>query len=159
MDSSEYKELISGISPQLTNDTRLKSFGHKQFGKENLWEGASGFLHQIDASLHNDRDVLLIECKYWKDKVRAIEFLAHYARILDIKRNQKNEGLNIRGAIVTTKGWQSGVEKLVRHYQEECSIFVVNDTKEFGEKVHMHFIKIASIKSEEAFGHPTIKHS
>lgn len=159
MNSKEYEQLINGISQDLTNDTRLRNFGHKQFGKNNRWEGASGFSHQIDASIHNESDALLIECKSWKFKVRAIEFLTLLGRLIDIRGNPKYRNLVIRGAIGTTRGWQSGAEKLVKHYSELCSVFVVKEDKTIADMIHEHFIKPISILSGERFGHPTIKQS
>lgn len=159
MDSKEYEQLISNISQELTNDTMLRSIGRKQFGRDNHWEGASGFRHQIDVSIDNNSDALLIECKLWTHEVRAIEFLTHLGRLIDIRGNPKNVKLNIRGAIVTTKGWQSGVETLVRYYSEMCSVFVVNEEKEIVKMIHTHFIRVPSISSEEAFGQPSIKQS
>ena len=146
MNSGEYEQLISVISQELTNDTKLRDAGIKQFGKKNLWEGASGFLHQIDASIHNDTDALLIECKCWGKVVRSIEFLTFLGRLVDIKGNPQNQNLNVRGAIVTTEGWQSGLEKLVRHYSEMCSIFVATD-EGIKKMIHTHFIRPGSIPS------------
>ncbi len=157
MDSREYEQVINSISHELTNDTRLRNVGHKQFGKNNRWEGACGFLHQIDTSIHNDTNAVLIECKYWKSKVRVIEFLTFFGRLIDIRENPNYRNLNIRGAIVTTKGWQSGVEKFVEHYPEICSAFKVTEEKEIADIIHAHFIKTTSIPSGEAFGHASIK--
>jgi hypothetical protein len=159
MESEEYEQLISNISQELTNDTRLRSIGRKKFGKTNLWEGVSGFHHQIDVLIDNDSDVLLIECKAWKYAVDASVFLTFWARLLEIKENPKNKNLNIKGAIVTTKGWQSGVEKLVKYYAEICSGFVVNEEIEVVKVVHTHFIKASSIPSGEVFEQPTILQS
>jgi hypothetical protein len=147
IESEKYEQLISVISQDLTNDTRLRDTGIKQYGKKNLWEGASGFLHQIDASIHNDTDVLLIECKCWGKVVRSIEVLALLGRLVDIIGNPKNRALNIRGAIVTTEGWQRGVEKLVRHYSEICSIFVAKEDEGIKRMIHTHFIRPVSILS------------
>lgn len=157
MNSKKYEQLVNSVSKELTNDTRLRDIGHKRFGKNNKWKGASGFAHQIDASIYNDSDALLIECKSWKFRVRAIEFLTLLGRLKDIRENPNYRNLNIRGAIVTTKGWQSGVEKLVRHYSEICSVFVIKEDREIVDMIHTHFIKTTSISSAEAFGHPSIK--
>lgn len=159
MNSKEYEQLINNISQELTNDTRLRSIGRKQVGRNNLWEGASGFRHQIDVSIDSDSEALLIECKFWKSEVRAIEFLTHLGRLIDIRDNPKNKNRNIRGALVTSKMWQSGVEVLVRYYSEMCSVFVVNEESEVVTMIHTHFIRVPSIPSRAAFGQPSIKQS
>ncbi len=159
MKAKEYEQMISSISEKLTNDTKLRNLGSKKFGEDNLWEGASGFFHQIDASIEIETDVLLIECKCWESNVRAIEFLTFFGRLIDIKGNEKHSNLNIRGAIATTKGWQSGAKKLVKYYRELCSIFLVTENQDITDLIHTHFIKPSSIQSGEAFGIPSIKHT
>lgn len=159
MNPGEYEQMISVISQEITNDTKLRDTGIEQFGKKNLWLGASGFPHQIDVSIHNHTDILLIECKCWGNVIRAIEFLTFLGRLIDIKDNPKNQNLNVRGAIVTTKGWQSGVEKLVRHYSEICSIFEITVDKGFQRMIHTHYIRPVSIPSEATVAIPTIRSS
>ena len=159
MKAEEYEQLVGNISQGLTNDAGLMSMVRKQVGRNNLWEGASGFRHQIDVSIDNDTDALLIECKLWTSGVRAIEFLTHLGRLIDIRDNPKNKHRNIRGALVTSQKWQSGVEVLVRYYSEICSVFVVNEESEIVKMIHTHFIRLPSISIPAVVYPPSIKQS
>lgn len=159
MDSQKYEQLISNISQELTNNTGLRISGCKKLGRDNLWEGVSGFRHQIDVSIDNGIDVLLIECKLWKSGVRATEFLAHLGRLRDIRNNPKNKNRNIRGALVTNQKLQSGVEVLARYYSEICSAFVVNEEGDIVKTIHTHFIKVPTISLGSVVYSPRIKHS
>lgn len=156
VDSKTYERLINDRSKRLTNDSTLIASGEKRFGKSNLWKGVSGFSHQIDVSLHNKTDALLVECKAWNSDIRAIEFLTLFGRLCDVQANPQYGALRIRAAIVTTKRWQSGVTKLVTHYASTCSVFVVNDKSELVKMIHQHFLGLEGIPSEETFGTPTI---
>jgi hypothetical protein len=59
MVESIYK-LAEGIAPEQV-----------KWGRANLWQGVSGYQHQIDVSVRGARDLILVECKCWKDKVPA----------------------------------------------------------------------------------------
>jgi hypothetical protein len=53
-------------------------------GAKNKLLGASGFPHQIDASVQTHDLLVLIECKYWKRSVRAELVLTLASRLADI---------------------------------------------------------------------------
>jgi len=158
MDSNDYEKLISSLSQNLTNDSLLREFGSKKFGKRNLWQGVSGFEHQIDASLASKKDILLIECKHWVKPIGAVEFLTFLSRLRDIKENPKYKGHKVRGALVSTKGWQSGVTTLVRYYAELCSVFQVENESVIVDMIHTHFVGVEGegIPSAEAVGKPSV---
>lgn len=153
---AEYEELISQIIKRMTNSSQLIEDGEIKSGSKNKWEGKSGFHHQIDVSLENQTDVLLAECKFWTDSVPAEAFLTLWARVLDISRAQIARGRKVRGALVTTKEFQSGVYSLANEYKEQISLFLVSSIDDFEVKMHSHFIKSTSIPSGEKFGTPTI---
>lgn len=88
----------------------------------------------------------MIECKCLGRSVTTVAFLTLLGRLVDIRANPKYQDLNIRGALVTTKGWNKGVEKLIRHYSEFCSIFVAAP-EGIKRMIHTHFIKPKSILS------------
>jgi len=156
MDSVEYEKLVGSISSKLTNIPELVKRSVLAVGRSNLWEGASGFKHQIDVSLKSEKDILLVECKYWNEPVDASVFLTLFGRIFDIKGNVTYKQNEVRGAIVSKKGWQSGVEELTNYYAAWCSLFRVDSEAEIVEMIHTHFIKPPGISSEEKVGTPRI---
>ena len=156
MEGTEYEELIDSISHRMTNDSRLRTLGRKRFGRNNKWTGASGFEHQIDVSLQNDTDALLIECKCWTQRVEPEHFLTFFGRLIDI-RNAEGLSLNIRGALVTTARWTSGVAQLREYYSRLCSLYRVEETGEIADIAHRHFIELPFVPSGARIFPPTIE--
>jgi hypothetical protein len=140
----------------MTCVSELVRLGTVKKGRENKWQGASGFVHQIDVSLESDEDVLLVECKHWKDNVTAEVFLTLWARVLDLSKGPESKGRRIMGALVTSRGFQSGVDKLADYYKEHMSAFFVTADGEFKIKSYTAFIYSSSIPSGETFGIPSI---
>jgi len=153
---SEYEELISSISEALTNSTRLRQFGRKEFSKNNLWLGASEFNHQIDVSLESENEILLIECKHWTKPITPGVFFDFFGRLIDIRNHPKYNNKSLRGTIVTKTGWTTGVETAIKYYSQFCSVFKVNNISEIEDMIHKHYIAVPSIRSEVAYGNHTI---
>jgi hypothetical protein len=157
MESNEYEVLISELARKMTCDTQLISAGKIKIGKKNNWLGSSSFAHQIDVSLENDHDVLLIECKCWNTKnIPPEAFLTMWARVIDISKSKIAAGRNVRGALVTSRSFNRGVGTLAEYYKEQMSLFIVRSVDDFIVKAHTHFIRVPSIPSGENFGIPTI---
>jgi hypothetical protein len=157
MKDSSYERLIAGIACKLTSYPGLATSGTVGFGRSNVWVGASTFSHQIDVSLQNETDVLLVECKHWQDRnVPPEAFLTMWARVADISQGKACAGRRVRGAVVTTHGFQRGVYVLAGYYQEVMSLFTAKSAQELAVKLHTHFIRPPSIPSEERFGTPSI---
>ncbi len=97
-------EQVEGVKPEQVNHGRL-----------NLWEGISGFPHQIDVSVAGEKDVLLAECKCWNQEVDVPPFLTFLARILDIKPTEQSR--TVHSAVVTTIGFDPGIKKLADYYE------------------------------------------
>lgn len=158
MKSTEYENLISQIVKKMTNYSDLIDFGSINSGKMNKWEGGSGFKHQIDVSLDNPTDVLLVECKYWNKNVPIEAILTLWARIFDISQGPKGKIRRLRGALVTSKDFQSGVYKFAasKYYQKQLSLFVVRDVDDFVARFHHHFIEAPSFSTSVQFGKPAL---
>ena len=156
MNSTEYEALVSKVATKMTNYPELIRLGTVNYGSKNKWRGASGFCHQVDVSLENDRDVLLVECKHWKENLKAETFLVQLARVIDIATGPDSKNRAVRGAIVTSRGFQRGVYKLEEHYKRCVSLFKVSSDEEFTVISHTHFIDVSSITSNGEVGTPTI---
>lgn len=157
LSASEYEELISSISEAFSNSTRLRQFARKEYGKNNLWMGASGYKHQIDASLKSDEEILLVECKHWTKPITPGVFFDFFGRLIDIRNHPKYNNKSLRGTIVTKTGWTTGVETAIKYYSQFCSVFIVNEVSEIEDMIHTHYIAGAGgIQSEGAVGQPTI---
>jgi hypothetical protein len=149
MDYAEYQKLVSTVARGLTNSYDLREKGDIKYetrNKWNLWRGVSGFDHRIDVSLANDKDVLLIECKYWGVNVPAIAFLTLWARIKDIEIGPCAEGKKFRGALVVSNGFQDGVEKLAQFYAKEISLFIIDTDGRIKIVSHTHFHTVSPIQ-------------
>lgn len=138
MTSNEYEELISSISKSFTNNPKEIKHWETSKGRKNKIEGVSGYKHQIDVSLEFDNELLLIECKKWTTNVPVGQYLTLFGRLADISSNYPNK--NVRAALVTSKGWQSGVKQLNEFYRKELSLFHVTEIGEVANKIHTAFI-------------------
>lgn len=139
MSPTEYEELISRIAQSFTNNPLEFRDWVKGFGKKNRIEGFSKYKHQIDVSLECNTDIVLIECKLWTKNITVSEYLVLLGRVLDIKKRNPNK--RVRGAMVTTYGWQSGVIILNSAYSNYCSIFKVSTVGEILIQIHKAFIE------------------
>jgi hypothetical protein len=106
--------------------------------------------------MESHKDVLLVECKNWSRRVKASEFLTLLARVVDTAGGSDAASRQVRGALVTSKGLQSGVDTLAEYYKRCMSTFRVSSDGEFRVESHTHFIEPGSILSAEAVGTPTI---
>jgi len=156
MDPTKYEELVSKVAKQMTNVPELVHLSNVKLGRDNKWQGVSGFRHQIDVSLENDKHILLVECKRWNYNVTALVFLTLWARVMDISKAPVSKGRQVRGAIVTSRGFQTGVYKLAKYYKEQVSLFYVTTDEKFEIKSHTHFIGPTSIPSSEKIGDHTV---
>jgi hypothetical protein len=85
--------------------------------KTNRIDGISSYRHQIDISVHCKKHLILLECKKWKAKINARDFLAFLARIFDIEQRFQ-EQFEVQGSIVTPRGCRRGACKLAEHYKK-----------------------------------------
>lgn len=114
-------------------------------GKANRIPGASGFLHQIDVSIHMPDKLVLLECKLLKRAVSAHSALVLAARLQDIR--QANPSLAISGSLVSTKPVTSGVLKLAQHF--EFSVDLVNSLQDY--TIHILNVHFAGLSSRIQF--------
>lgn len=115
MTPDEYEQVTRSVVESIYEQVEgLRARQAKQ-GRTNLWRGMSGFRHQIDVSVEGNEDLLLIECKMWSDSVDVPRFLTFLARILDITPTEHHR--KIHAAVVTTKGFESGVNQLADCYK------------------------------------------
>ena len=145
MTPEEYEGLISTVVSGMTNKYDLIKEGKTKKGRSNSWKGISGFGHQIDVSYENDKDVLLVECKRWKNSIPAATFLALWARVIDIECGQESKGRKFRGALVVSKDFQDGVIKLAKYHEKKISLFRVKTDGSFEIVSHAEFIEVQPV--------------
>lgn len=157
MTNQEYEILIGQLVQQMTNDASLIESGKTTIGRKNKWIGVSSYEHQIDVTIENQTDVLIVECKHWRTRSVGVEsLLTLLARVRDIMDGPKVSGRRVRGALATTMKFQKGVHVLARYYNKEVSLFEVRSVDDFAAILHRYWIQAPSIPSEEKFGMPTI---
>ncbi|HEV8715425.1 MAG TPA: hypothetical protein VGX03_21670 [Candidatus Binatia bacterium] len=114
MTSTEYEEVTKNIVDSIFHQVENIPSQKVRSGLKNEWEGISQAKHQIDVSVEGYNDVLLVECKKWKEQVDFPSFLSFLARIIDIKSKEKR---NIHGIFVTTVGFDQGnIQKAAEYY-------------------------------------------
>jgi hypothetical protein len=114
LNSEEYEKLVKEIFNKIYINARGCNPDKIKVGRTNRIIGKSGYLHQIDVSLHGANELILIECKKWKSRISVLHFLAFLGRINDIA--PKIDNYNVSGMIFTTKGFQKGVIRLAEYY-------------------------------------------
>lgn len=77
--------------------------------------GASGFAHQIDASLRAGSKLWLIECKCWSRSVGAEAVLMLASRLHDIQA--ADPSIQVSATLVTTQFVTEGAVLLASHFQ------------------------------------------
>ncbi|MHB1107674.1 MAG: hypothetical protein ACYCZ2_15060 [Lutibacter sp.] len=155
MTSNEYEELVFSISERFTNNPNENIIWKRSTGGKNRIEGISGYKHQIDVYLESDNDILLIECKKWTTNVPVGQYLTLFGRLVDISFKYPNR--NVRAALVTSKGWQSGVTQLNNHYGKKLSLFHVTEIGEVAKIIHTAFIFGSTTSKSTVFGNLTPK--
>lgn len=155
MTSQEYEYLISGMVKSFyklvegieKSDVKPKVPKEKgQKAKINRIEGASGYKHQIDVSVHAPKALILVECKKWNREVEVGHFLIFLGRILDIEQNYGGQ-FEVHGSIATTKGFQKGVCTLA-HYHQKVGLIIATSFDDvaikFSER-YSRFLKIQAV--------------
>lgn len=155
MPCNEYEKLIYSISERFTNNPNANIIWKSSTGRNNRIEGISGYKHQIDVYLESDNDILLIECKKWTTNVPVGQYLTLFGRLVDISSKYPNK--KVRAALVTSKGWQSGVTQLNNHYGKKLSLFHVTEIGEVADKIHTAFIFGSATSKSTVFGNLTPK--
>lgn len=115
MSPQAYEELVCQIVSKIYRHVAGIESNQIHFGKTNRLSGISGYHHQIDVSIHAPGNLILIECKKWKNPVTVSTFLTHLARIKDIEETFDGA---VHGAIVTYSRFQSGVLRLAKYYRQ-----------------------------------------
>jgi hypothetical protein len=141
-ESDAYEEKVRTVVSLLTNFSALRQQGKIKSGRDNKWFGASLQHHQIDVSIENEHDVLLVDCKYWKNKIPLRACLALLGLVVDISLGPNAKGRTIRGALVSTQAFQPGCKRIVKCYNKRISLYIVNPAGHLGERWHRHYIQL-----------------
>ncbi|MBN1287044.1 MAG: restriction endonuclease [Anaerolineae bacterium] len=120
MNAQEYEEFVARIVKSAHKQVKELQPEQVGSGRTNHIEGVSGHKHQIDVSIRDDEDLILVECKRRKRRVTVEHVLAFLGRIYDI--GQKFKKHTVHGTIVTTVGFQPGAKKVADHYEIELHL-------------------------------------
>jgi len=135
MKSQEYEQIVSKIVGSIFEAAEGNKSLQVKHGKRNLWIGCSGHRHQIDVSVCNSQDLLLVECKYWKKKIPVEMVLAFFGRVADISPRYN---LKIHSIIITSIGFQKGADLVARHFN--IDLCLVHSPSEFALKYKNYFM-------------------
>ena len=120
MNASEYEKVTSEIAQSVFK--RAEGFPSQNvlLGNASKWKGQSGFVHQIDVVIQGNNDLIMVECKCWKNKVvKAEHLLTFIARVNDIQPLLEK---TIHPVMVTSHRFQNGCHKLAKCYGVDLEI-------------------------------------
>jgi len=115
--SEEFEKLTKRISKEICKIASNLHAGNIAQGSTNKIEGKSGYKHQIDVSIKTNNQIILIECKKYKNKVGLSDMLILIARVDDIRR--KYPDFKVTGVFFTTEGYTKNALTLARAYKIE----------------------------------------
>ena len=146
--SDAYEVKVSTVIQLMTNFPALWQYGTIKCGRNNRWFGASFQPHQIDVSLEDMHNVLLVDCKYWKKKISLGACLTLLSRVINIALGPHAKGRTIRGALVPAQGFHKGCVRIVDCYSKQISLYTVNPAGELADVVrHRHYIQLGGSTS------------
>ncbi|NQW26237.1 MAG: restriction endonuclease, partial [Cryomorphaceae bacterium] len=127
MTPEEYEKVTRDIVDSIFK--RVEGIAPTQVGcgRANQVRGASGYHHQIDVSVVDSKNLILVECKHWKKRVPVGKVLEFHGRITDIK---PAKDVDIHGVIVSPHGFQSGAWTVAEHFGIDLQF--VRSADEFG---------------------------
>jgi len=117
MDSNDQERLVAELAERLAGMREGTKNVKVGSGGRNLLIGASGYEHQIDASVETTTDLTLYECKYWARNVGPGAVLELAARGIDIQAAQPSRKVNLN--LVVRTALSGGARKLAAHFQIE----------------------------------------
>lgn len=131
MKPAEYEQLVADIANGIfTTAPELQGLV-LGLGRSNQLLGASGYRHQIDVSLQEEKRVFLIECKHWNDRVGVAEVLVLAGRASDIQTQTPN--CTVTAVLVSVKGASRGAQKLAQHFG--IALEIAKSASEFGLRI------------------------
>ncbi len=127
MNSKEQERFVAAMARNMA--TAHEGAGNVEIrsGAKNLIPGASGFRHQVDVSVHTERDLILYECKYWGGNVDPEAVLALAARGVDIQGAHPNRSVSLN--IVVSHDLTVGAQLLAKSFTIRC--YVVKSAAQF----------------------------
>jgi hypothetical protein len=145
MKATDYEQLVAELAHKLVSQPNPGELVTVGWGSKNRIVGASGFKHQIDVSVRDPSRMLLIECKYWKDRIDPEACLAFAARVLDIR--DVNKGREVTGRIVTTRSVTKGVRQIADYFN--LGVDAVSSTQEYVMRI-WHYVGIGLTEGARA---------
>jgi hypothetical protein len=146
-ESDEYENFVAELINGVKSTGRDISDIH--FGKNNCLKGASGQEHQIDVSFidssFDEKTLVLIECKRWKDPVDVSVPKVLKYNLDDLSASEEFPNVNL-GIITTTSRFQEGVKTIATH--EGIIIQVVNH----GPPYDFRYENIVQVGLQDKFG-------
>lgn len=140
MKGANYEKLALELVRGIQSGTSLAkcSLGHSA-GNRVL--GQSGYRHQIDLSVSDDRRLFLFELKCWSGKVGVAEVLVLNSRLRDI--SQSNPEQSVTASLVSKVGVTRDARKLADHFG--INVEIVQDIHSYGLSFgNEHFVGMMS---------------
>ncbi len=129
MTPEEHERITSEIARRVFEEVEGIPPSQVRYGRQNLWQGVSGYPHQIDVSVVGTSDLILIECKKWTAKVSVDAVLTFLGRLIDIR---PMFGGTVHGVFVTTKQVQPAARTIAEYY--DIDLQVIESPERFGFK-------------------------
>ena len=153
MNASEYEIVTSKSANSVFASKQGFASENVLVGNQSKWKGQSAFVHQIDVAIRSDSDIIMVECKHWKDKViKAEHVLTFIARINDIRPTLKQ---TLHPVIVTCNRFQSGCYTLAKFYGIDLEIILSPERFAFSYK-GMRFVGIGTGMLQMEGNPPTV---
>ncbi len=120
MNSKQQEQFVAAMARNMATAHEGAGKVEVRGGPKNLIPGASGFRHQVDVSVHTEKDLILYECKYWGGNVDPEAILALAARGIDIQGAHPNQLVVLN--IVVSHDLTSGAQLLAQEFKIGCHV-------------------------------------
>ena len=131
MSPDEYEHVVSEIVADICKHAPQLVAVRPIFGRTCKACGKSGYRHQIDVFFRTEKEIYVIECKRWKDRIGVAEVLVLAARAHDIA--DANKGKHVHAILASTQGASREAKKLAKHFG--IQIEIVQSANEFGIQI------------------------
>ncbi len=155
MNSDKQELLVAAIARNMATAHEGAGNVEVRSGSKNLIRGASGFQHQIDVSVHTEKELIIYECKFWGTNVDPEAVLALATRGIDIQRAHPNQIVSLN--IVVRHDLTIGAQRLAeafnirRHVAKSAAEFSIGYKTDWSAAV----VDSATVSdSAEAHVHP-----
>src|SRR5207253_45962 len=110
---ADYEAIVARLADSIYRAVENPSDVEVRHGSKNRWPGQSGYRHQIDVSVANPSNVLVVECKDWSRPISVDHVLTFAARLGDISASDLRE---VNAVMATRSGLQKGADTVATYF-------------------------------------------